>query len=312
MALVACSWTGCAAIWSSGLTDPAPPRTAPVSTSAYAAPGGVMGLAPHSAAHEPDERYEAEAGVQLGKASVPGPPARRKGDASRTAEAPAARQQTSKRLHDFQRAPATVPISRTASAMLHANLSPAQCRTRLAAKKASFKRQGPTPGIANPLRITGSIGGVRFVAPGGKSPYGLLDCRLALTLIEFAAFLEERGIVEVLVDNFYRPNARLPSKRAKKSQHAYGLAIDVMALEHRDGRVFDVEDDWGAGIETEACGPKATLSKPTDNTVALRNLFCELVQAQLFHHHLTPSYDRAHRNHLHLDIKRDAKSLWVR
>lgn len=297
--------TGCASILPSGLA-PAQPSVPPTISEGAAVPNGAAVATVEHAVGVEQQRLE------LKSAPPPGPKAKSGegvGSESRSSKSSDARV----RPHAFQREFTASRASQKAPASLHANLSPAQCRTRLAATKTTaFKRQGPTSGIANPLRIAGEVGGVRFVAPGGKSPYGLLDCRLALTLIQFADFLKARGIVEVRVDNFYRPNARLPSKRSKKSQHAYGLAIDVMALKHEDGRVFDIEADWGAGIETEACGPKATVANVTESTVDLRNLVCELVDSELFHHHLTPSYNRAHRNHLHLDIKRDAKALWVR
>jgi hypothetical protein len=43
----------------------------------------------------------------------------------------------------------------------------------------------------------------------------------------------------------------------------------------------------------------------------LRNIVCAAARAGLFHHVLTPNYDAAHRDHLHLDIKRDARSVVV-
>lgn len=204
------------------------------------------------------------------------------------------------------------PVARDAPASRNANLSPAACARELRAKKYPFKRVGAFKGIATPVRVDGEIEGVKFRVPGAKSQFGVLDCRLALTLVEFARFLAAQGVTQVTVDNFYRPNARLPSSRSKRSQHAYGLAIDLTTFTLADGRVLHVENDWGAGIETEPCGPGAQVLTPTSNTVELRELVCKLVQQQIFHHHLTPSYDRAHRNHLHLDVKRDEHSVTAR
>ena len=192
------------------------------------------------------------------------------------------------------------------------NLSPAQCGKELRNFKTSFKRVGAQKGVATPTRVVGLVGGVRFKVPGEKSKFGILDCRLALTLVEFARFLEQRGIVEVVVDNFYRVNARLPGRRSKRSQHAYGLAIDLRSFATADGTRWDIEQDWGASVETEPCGPLATLSSPTPQTPALRGLVCELFEQQIFSHHLTPSHDAAHRNHLHLDVKRGARSAVIR
>lgn len=198
-----------------------------------------------------------------------------------------------------------------APAMRTANLSPAACRAELARRKLPARRVGGNvPGIATPVRLDGEIGGVRFVAPGGKSPYGLLDCRLLLALDELAAVLVRHGVARVWVDNFYRPRARLPGK-AKRSQHAYGLAMDVMRFELRDGRTLSVEHDWHGAIGRPACGPESNPDAPSEQTVALRNLVCDLGRAGVFHHLLTPNFDAAHRDHLHLDIQRGARAVIV-
>lgn len=204
------------------------------------------------------------------------------------------------------------PLRSTAVARRFGNLSPGACAKELRKLNGTFKRVGAHKGIATPTRVVGLVEGVKFRVPGEKSKFGILDCRLALTLVEFARFLHQREVAEVVVDNFYRLNARLPSARSKRSQHAYGLAIDLRSFRMTDGRVWDVETDWGASTDTEACGPQATLVNPTENTVGLRSLVCELFAEQIFSHHLTPSHDAAHRNHLHLDIKRDAKSAVIK
>ncbi|MCA9595007.1 MAG: extensin family protein [Myxococcales bacterium] len=192
-----------------------------------------------------------------------------------------------------------------------ANLSPAACRAELAKQKLAVGRaRRATPGVANPRRITGKIGGVRFVAPGGKSPYGILDCRLALTLVDMAAVLTRHDVASVRVDNFYRPKAHLPGKHAK-SQHAYGLAMDVFSMTLADGRELSVERDWHGTVGDKACGAESQPEAPTPETVALHDIVCDLARAGVFHHLLTPGFNAAHRNHLHLDIKRGDTAVIV-
>jgi hypothetical protein len=200
-----------------------------------------------------------------------------------------------------------------APALRIANLSPAACRAELARRTLPVKRfGGATPGIATAVRLTGPLGGVRFLAPGGKSPYGLLDCRLALLIDELAPLLAEHGVSAVRADNFYRPRAHLPGRRRTPSQHAHGLAIDVTGFVLTDGRTLDVEREWPADIGAPACGPEARASAPTDAAIALRNLVCEVARRGFFHDVLTPNYDRAHRNHIHMDIKRGVRTASVR
>lgn len=197
-------------------------------------------------------------------------------------------------------------------ATVHAELSPAACMKEMAARKLPFARsKQAAAGVASPLRSTGPLHGVRIVIPRAPSKFGVLDCRLALTLDDMASAAAELGVVEIHIDNTYRRSARLPRRGAGKSQHAYGLAADITTMKMADGQVLRVEPDWHAPIGGTPCGPDAVLEDPTPAAIALRNVVCELARRGVFHHMLTPGYDAAHRNHLHLDIKRGAKQTRI-
>jgi hypothetical protein len=195
--------------------------------------------------------------------------------------------------------------------MQYANMSSAQCRAELKRRGLPVKpAHGPARGIATPLRMTGTFGNVRFVAPGSRSVYGMLDCRLVLALDELARILREHQVVAVRVDNLYRPKARLPGRR-KRSQHAHGLAVDILALELSDGRTLLVERDWQSVADSPACGPDSAVTAASEEAVLLRNIVCHVARAGVFHHILTPNFNAAHEDHLHLDIKRDAREIVV-
>lgn len=162
---------------------------------------------------------------------------------------------------------------------------------------------GPAKGIATPLRLKGPLHGVTFVTPGGKSPYGMLDCRLALTLDQLSEVLARHGVTRVLIDNLYRPGAKLPGSR-KPSQHGYGLAADIVGFVLEGGQELSVEHDWGAELGDPVCGPEARVEPETEAGVELRNLVCDVARAGLFHHMLTPCFNAAHENHVHFDLKR--------
>ena len=193
-----------------------------------------------------------------------------------------------------------------------ANASPGQCREEVRRRKLSVTFLGGAAGVAAPVRMSGELSGVRFAGPGRKSVYGILDCRLSVVLDELAKLLAARGVVAVHVDNFYRPRSRLPGRR-KKSQHAYGLAVDIYGFTLADGTTLVVERDFHGSIGSTPCGPDADRG-PDGNpqAVALRNLTCAIAQSRLFNHLLTPGYDRAHSNHLHADIQRGAKEYGLR
>jgi hypothetical protein len=225
-----------------------------------------------------------------------------------TADAPESQPPPHYPFHDALPTPA---LAASAPAMRYANLSPAQCRKELAGRKLPVKRKGgATPGVATAFRITGPIAGVRVVAPGRSSPYGIADCRLVLVLSDWLPTLAESDVTMLWVDNMYRPRARL--RRGKRSQHHYGLAIDIVGFTLADGRKLLVEEDWNAGPGSRSCGPDAVLDEPDDDSVSLRNLVCAAARGGFFHHMLTPGYNAAHRDHLHFDVKRGAKRRIVR
>jgi hypothetical protein len=187
-----------------------------------------------------------------------------------------------------------------------ANLSPAECKRELRRRALPVTpHKTNTGGIAYALRISGPLRGVRFVAPPASSPFGLLDCRLALALDELAPVLAALGVSEVHVGNIYRKGAHIAGRR-RRSQHSYGLAVDIPSFRLRDGRLLMVERDFHGVIGDAACGPVAEVRDPNDAAITLRNILCAIVRTGLFHHIITPCGDYAHRNHLHFDIKRGA------
>ena len=198
-------------------------------------------------------------------------------------------------------------VEKTSPASRSVGLSPQQCLAEVARRKLGVSRaRGPAVGVATPVRVTGPIAGVRFVTPGGKSPYGILDCRLALALSDFAELLKRHEIVEVRVDNMYRPHAHLPGK-SKPSQHSFGLAVDMTRLKRADGSEWVVERDFQGAIGEPVCGAGAR-ARPelSSDAGALRDFICEVARSGLFHHILTPNHDAAHHDHFHLDIARGA------
>jgi hypothetical protein len=213
--------------------------------------------------------------------------------------------------HPFQAPLPSAALGKASPALRAANLSPAQCRAELSRRRLAVKRAGrAAPGVATPLRLAGAIGGVRFVAPGARSPYGILDCRLVLALEAFATVLAKHDVVEARIDNLYRPRARLPGRKLP-SQHSYGLAVDLMSLTLKDGRELSVERDFGGVLGDPPCGPESQVVPATQNAVDLRNIVCAVAREGIFHYLLTPNFNTAHRDHLHLDIKRGLKQWTI-
>lgn len=216
------------------------------------------------------------------------------------------------RQHPFHAPlPSVRELDATAPARRLADLSAAACRAEAARRKLPVRRdRRPTPGVATAFRLTGPLRGVAFVTAGARSPFGVLDCRLALLFDEMAATLVEHRVEAVLVGTIYRRGSKLG--RRTPSQHAHGLAADVVGFRLADGTSLSIERDWSSSIGEPACGPESGAGVLTDNAVALRNLVCDLHGRGFFHHVLTPGYDTAHRDHLHLDIKRASSRSVIR
>ncbi|HET9959758.1 MAG TPA: extensin family protein [Polyangiaceae bacterium] len=193
-----------------------------------------------------------------------------------------------------------------------ARLSLKQCQQELKKRGIAIQPpKRPAPGVSGPVRLAGPLHGVRFTTPGPKVPYGILDCRLVLALDELSKVLDRYEVTGVRIDNFYRPGAKLPGKR-KPSQHAMGLAADIMGFTRAGGRDLVFERDFQPTLGAPTCGPEASSEGLSEAAITLRNIVCDLSREGIFQHLLTPNHDRSHENHLHADIAREAKTLIVK
>jgi hypothetical protein len=161
------------------------------------------------------------------------------------------------------------------------------CLIRLQELGIEYLSLPPLRGVLTPVKVTGTIGGIVYRSLSGGPLIG--DCRLALALHRGARFLSNLGVREMLFSSAYSYRL-MPSGRL--SQHAMGLAIDVHRVRVGD-EVLDVRKDFLLGLHEEGCAG----SSPPLNRIA-----CLLRAWGVFDWVLTPDFDRAHDNHLHLDI----------
>jgi hypothetical protein len=202
-------------------------------------------------------------------------------------------------------------MGKSAPANQYANLSPSGCKREAQKRKLPVK-DAAAKGVAVPMRLSGPLHGVRFITAPAPSPFGVADCRLLLALDDFAEVLAGFDVVSVQLDSMFRSRARIAGRKNKTSQHAHAMAADIVAFTFADKRRLVVEGNWGASIGKTPCGPDAVLEERSDDIVMLRNMACAVARRGVFHHMLTPSFDAAHRNHLHFDIKRDTKQWAIR
>ena len=165
------------------------------------------------------------------------------------------------------------------------------------------------PGVLWPIRLQGPVEGVTFV-PQDQSPvYAILDCRLAATLRAWAPDLRRAGVRRVEYFSMYRPNAVIAGTDTV-SGHAHGMAIDAARFVLQSGAVVDVLDDWEGKKRGQApCPMRPDEGRPGR---LLRGIACSAADRKLFQVVLTPHYNKAHDNHVHLEIKPDVSWTYVR
>lgn len=165
----------------------------------------------------------------------------------------------------------------------------------------------PIVGVRLPGRLTGPMHGVwihgTIRGPEATTvPFEILDGRLALALDDFCRVLAAHGIDELVHFSIYRPPPRASASDGFLFRHSGALAIDVASLRRSDGTWLRVEKDWPSAPGARTCGPSGRWSTEP-NGRELQSLVCEAKDLRLFHYALTPHYNRAHFNHVHLEIK---------
>jgi hypothetical protein len=219
----------------------------------------------------------------------------------------------------------------------YAAMSGPACTAELARRGVAFTRVDPAsaPGVVTPLRLPGDVDGVTYhtEAPAHlrrTSPYDIFDCRLVLALSDFSKVLRAHDVDEVRLFSASRPPPR-PAPRSQgklrpdheahqETRHGGALAIDArrfgksVAAGHEGERVWlDVERDFHGAIGGIPCGPGAAQPVPaTPEARELRSIACEAADQHLFTTILTPSYNRAHRNHFHLEVTPEVRWSLVR
>lgn len=204
----------------------------------------------------------------------------------------------------------------------YASMSAASCHAELKRRGIAFRVEEKAKGVLAPVRLLDRVSGVLFrtAAPPGEreqTPYEVLDCRLVLSLSDWSVQLLARGIDEVLFFSAWRPPSAAFPEGQLPTRHPGALAIDVYRFGkrlnegHPKREWIDVERDFRGRKNSPVCAKNTDewLQKQTGaaNSQTLRRLVCAAAGAHLFTSILTPNYDRAHKNHLHLELVPEAR-----
>jgi len=141
------------------------------------------------------------------------------------------------------------------------------------------------------VAITRGGAGLRF------QPQARVNCAFAQRLERFETIMQEeaRRILKSPVTSIVHLGTyncrRMAAYPDLVSEHAFANAIDVAVFVLANGRRVEVERDW----------VPAGQPAPRPASQFLRRLTRRLYDQQVFSVVLTPSYDKHHKNHLHLD-----------
>lgn len=119
-------------------------------------------------------------------------------------------------------------------------------------------------------------------------------------MLSWAPELRRAGVVGVLHYSTYRPGARVAGTR-RRSGHANALAIDLAVLVMADGTEHEVLTGWES--RQRGANPCDGEHDEGADSARMRRLVCSVARAELFQVVLTPHYDGAHANHVHLELR---------
>jgi hypothetical protein len=211
-------------------------------------------------------------------------------------------------------APAGDPAAVEPAPTVHADLDPINdlvvgppapvpdCEERLRAAGVTFKPARIGLKKTDGVPTCGAEQVVRFKRGPGKIAYGnapLLTCSMAIALADFELVLQEEAERElgsrvVRIDHLGTFNCRNMALYDLISEHSFANGIDLRRFHLADGREVDVLKHFKPLEET-----------PTDTrTTFLRKLGNRLFDDGVFSNVVTPYFDKAHRNHIHVDLAR--------
>jgi hypothetical protein len=191
-------------------------------------------------------------------------------------------------------------------------MSTRECHAYLREHEVPFSpvSRKAAPAVTIPVRITGPVAGVTWRIPWSADEstdiHTIWDCRMAAAMVPFTRWLASYGVVEIAYFSSLRGGK--PVRGKPKSQHNVGLAVDFLGFRQAGGDLMKVEDHYRKRRLRSCPAVSSAPSRRAKASEIYHALVCEGVRHGLLHTILTPDHDRAHYNHLHLDIKANQRS----
>lgn len=227
--------------------------------------------------------------------------------AHRSAQAHAASQQTSPRTTVTQESPAPAKDLLALGAQA--------CLAKLDRVPLEVLTSAPTRGVRDPFRLVGAVEGVAFRPswPTKRSEPSMevVDCRLLLAFADAAPIFQRHGVRGIVYLSAYRPPSGDLEASLRKSRHGAGMALDLGILERDDGTRWDVARDFPRELGRPPCEARQAEPAPGSGE-DLRALVCDLAVSGLFSVVLTPNFNVAHHDHVHVELNPRVPGVYLR
>ena len=182
--------------------------------------------------------------------------------------------------------------------VLPSTAATADCPTQLAVLGIAATSGPATMGIVHPTTVTLPLHGMPFTGV----PSLVMECSFALDLWRMADVLRAHHVTAVTVGGSGLYNYRCvsgseqpPCATSGFSLHAFGLALDIAAVDADDGTSASVGGDWI--IDT---GATCNASSTSTRNQRLHDIVCDLYQNGVFTVVLTPNFQSS-QGFVHLD-----------
>lgn len=191
-------------------------------------------------------------------------------------------------------------------------MSTQKCHAYLRQSEVPFKavRRRDARSVEIPVRITGPIAGVTWRIPWSENEstdlHTIWDCRMVAAMVPFTRWLASYGVVEIAYFSSLRGGKAARAKPT--SQHNIGLAVDFLGFRRAAGDLQKVEQNFKKRRLRSCPAVAAAPPRGASASEIYHAIVCEGVRHGLLHTILTPDHDRAHYNHLHLDLKAGKRS----
>ena len=186
------------------------------------------------------------------------------------------------------------------------DMTEAQCFEFLDKHNIEYKRLTKTGAVKYPVRILSPIEGINYRHIAGSKKYSVMDCRLVVALAGIAPVLKEFGITDISHMRAHSHGARVGGK-GRTSGHHYALALDIARLTTDDGETMEIKKDWSD--QRKDVDPCLEGDDDSDEQTTLRNITCKIAEQDIFHWILTPHYNKAHHDHLHIEIREHVSDM---